>query len=78
MRPDYLKKTRKKKKRNSSSLFRDNNISTCCNRDQELALVHAKIFFNQHLHWHLVVHIALPAECKDTAASENKCTGHFL
>lgn len=52
--------------KHSSPLFRDYNISTGCYGDQELALVHSKIFFNKHFHRHLVIHITLPAECKNT------------
>lgn len=48
--------------KNESPLLRHYHISTGCNRDQEPALVHAQVFFDKHLHWHLVIHITLPAE----------------
>lgn len=48
----------------SPSLFRDDNISAGCDRNQKFPLLHSKIFFNEHLHWNFVVHIALPVECR--------------
>lgn len=57
--------------KHSSPLFRDNNISTGCYGDQELALVHTKIFFNKDFHRHLVIHMPLSAECKNTPVKWN-------
>lgn len=58
--------------KHSSPLFRDNNISTGCDGDQEPPLVHTKIFFNKHFHRHLVIHITLPAEHKNTPLNGRK------
>lgn len=47
---------------NSSLHFGDDDVPAGCDGDEELALLHAKVFFNQHFHWHLVVDMTLPAQ----------------
>lgn len=69
---------KRKHHKHSSSLFRDNNISTGCDRDQKLPLVHTKIFFNEHFHRHLVTHITLPAECKHTHTPVRLSVGKLM
>lgn len=54
-----------------STSLRNNNIATGCNGDQDPALVHAQISFNKRFHWHLVIHITLSEEHKNTPVKLN-------